>query len=142
MELLPGERKVSEASDGTVVLSSYRIRLDQGGRGFASICLDQVASCTIGTRSHPILLILAAVVWLAAFQFAGERMTTIPFLIGALVGALIVLAYILTRQQAIVIASCGESMRLQTRGVSRATCVQFVDDLERAKLALQARPGR
>jgi hypothetical protein len=142
MELLPGERKVSEASDGIVVLTSYRIRLDQGGRGFASICLDQVASCTIGTRSYPILLILAAVVWLAAFQFAGERMTTIPFLIGALVGALIVLAYILTRQQAIVIASCGESMRLQTRGVSRATCVQFVDDLERAKLALQARPGR
>jgi hypothetical protein len=142
MELLPGERKVSEASDGIVVLTSYRIRLDQGGRGFASICLDQVASCTIGTRSYPILLILAAVVWLAAFQFAGERMTTIPFLIGALVGALIVLAYILTRQQAIVITSCGESMRLQTRGVSRATCVQFVDDLERAKLALQARPGR
>jgi hypothetical protein len=141
MELLPGERKVSEASDGTVVLSSYRIRLDQGGRGFASICLDQVASCTIGTRSHPILLILAAVVWLAAFQFAGERMTTIPFLIGALVGALIVLTYILTRQQTIVIASCGESIRLQTRGMSRATCVQFVDDLERAKLALQARPG-
>ena len=139
MELLPGERRVSEASDGTVVLTSYRIRLDQGG-DFASICLDQVASCTIGTRSHPILLILAAVVWLAAFQFAGERMTTIPFLIGALVGALIVLAYILTRQQTIVIATCGESIRLQTRGMSRATCVQFVDDLERAKLALRARP--
>ncbi len=141
MELLPGERKVSEASDGTVVLTSYRIRLDQPGHGFASVCLDQVASCSIGTRSHPILLILAAVVWLGAFQFAGERMTTIPFLLGALVGALIVLTYIVTRRQTIVIASCGESIRLQTRGMSRATCVQFVDDLERAKLALQARLG-
>jgi hypothetical protein len=141
MELLPGERKVSEASDGTVVLTSHRIRLDQEGRAFGSICLHQVASCSIGTRSHPILLILAAIIWLAAFQFAGERMTTVPFLIGALLGALVVLAYILTRQQTIVIASCGESIRLQTRGMSRAACVQFIDDLERAKLALRALSG-
>jgi hypothetical protein len=137
MELLPGERKVSEASNGAVMLTSHRIRLDQGGRGFASICLDQVASCSIGTRSYPILLILAAVIWLAAFQFAGERMTTVPFLIGALIGALVVLAYILARRQTIVVASCGESIRLQTRGMSREACIQFIDDLERAKLALQ-----
>jgi hypothetical protein len=132
---------VSEASDGTVVLTSHRIRLDRGTRGFASICLDQVASCSIGTRSYPIILVLAAVVWLAAFQFAGERMMTIPFLVGAIVGAMIVLAYILSRQQTIIIATCGESIRLQTRGMSRAACVQFVDDLERAKLALQVHPG-
>ena len=141
MELLPGERKVSEASNGTVVLTSHRIRLDRGTHDFASICLDQIASCSIATRSYPILLLLAAVVWLAAFQFAGERITTILFLSGAVLGAIVVLAYILSRQQAITIATCGKSLRLQTRGMSRAACVQFIDDLERARLALGVHPG-
>jgi hypothetical protein len=139
MELLPGERKVSESSDGTVVLTSHRVRLDQGTRQFASIALEEVTSCSIGTHSYPVLLILAAVVWLGAFQFAGERVGTIPFLIGGLIGALVVLLYVLTRQQVILITSAGESIRIRTRGMSRATCIQFVDDLERAKLALEAR---
>jgi len=139
MELLPGERRVSESSDGTVVLTSHRVRLDQGSRRFVSIALEEVASCSIGTHSYPVLLILAAVVWLGSFQFAGERVGTIPFLIGGLVGALIALLYVLSREQVIVIASAAESIRIRTRGISRADCVQFVDDLERAKLALQAR---
>ena len=139
MELLPGERKVSESSDGTVVLTSRRVRLDRGTRQFVSIALEEVASCSIGTHSYPALLILAAIVWLGAFQFAGERVGTIPFLIGGLIGALIALLYVLSREQIIVIASAGESIRIRTRGMSRAACIQFVDDLERAKLALLAR---
>ena len=142
MELLPGERMVSESSDGTVLLTSHRLRFDRGTRQFVSISLDQVASCSIGTRSHPILLVLAAVVWLGSFQFAGERMGTIPFVIGAIVGALIVLLYVVTREQNIVIASAGETIRIRTRGMTRAACIQFVDDLERARLALRVRaPG-
>ena len=47
MELLPSERKVSESSDGTVLLTSHRVRLEQSGE-FVSICLDQVASCSVG----------------------------------------------------------------------------------------------
>jgi hypothetical protein len=137
MELLPGERKVSESSDGAVVLTSHRVRLDQGG-AFVSISLEQVASCSIGTRSHPILLVLAAVVWLGSFQFAGERVGTIAFLLGVMVGALIVALYVMSRTQIIVIASPGESIQIRTRGMSRAACVQFIDDLERAKLALKA----
>jgi len=141
MELLPGERQVSESSDGSVVLTSHRVRLNQGG-AFVSIPLEQVASCSIGTRSHPILLVIAAVVWLGSFQFAGERVTTLAFLIGAVFGALIVGIYVMSRTQVIVIASPGEFIRIRTRGMTRAVCVQFIDDLERAKLALQARPGK
>jgi hypothetical protein len=138
MELLPGERTVSESSDGTVVLTSHRVRLDQGTRQFVSIPLEQVASCSIGTHSYPVFLILAAVVWLGAFQFAGAHVGTLAFLVGGLVGALIALLYVVSRQQIIVIESAGESIRIRTRGMSRPACVQFVDDLERAKLALQA----
>jgi hypothetical protein len=139
MELLPGERKVSESSNGAVMLTSHRVRLDQGGE-FASIALEQVASCSIGTQSHPILLVIAAVVWLGSFQFASDRLGTMASLAGALIGALIVGLYVMSRTQVIVIASAGESMRIRTRGMSRAACVQFIDDLERAKLALRARP--
>jgi hypothetical protein len=140
MELLPGERKVSESSDGTVVLTSYRVRIDQGNRQFVSIPLEQVASCSIGTHSYPVLLILAAIVWLGAFQFAGARVGTLPFVIGGLIGALIVLLYVVSREQIIAIGSAGESIRIRTRGMSRDACVQFVDDLERAKLALERAP--
>ena len=141
MELLPGERKVSESSNGAVLLTSHRVRLDQGGE-FVSIALAQVASCSIGTRSHPILLVIAAVVWLGSFQFAGAQVGTIPFAVGALVGCLIVALYVLSRAQVIVIASPGASIQIRTRGMSRADCVQFVDDLERARLALEARSAR
>jgi hypothetical protein len=141
MELLPGERQLSVSSDGSVVLTSHRVRLDQGG-AFISICLDQVASCSLGTRSHPILLVLAAVVWLGAFQFAGERVGAPAFLLGTLIGVLIVALYVVSRTQVISISSPGETMRIRTRGMTRAACVQFVDDLERARLALGRNEGQ
>jgi hypothetical protein len=135
MEMLPGERQVSASSDGSVLLTSYRVRLDQGS-AFISIFLDQVASCSLGTRSHPVLLVIAAVVWLGSFQFAGERVGTPAFLIGTLIGALIVGLYVTSRTQVIAIASPGETIRIQTRGMTRAACIQFIDDLEGARLAL------
>jgi hypothetical protein len=135
MEMLPGERQLSASSDGAVVLTSHRVRLDQGSE-FISIVLDQVASCSLGTRSHPILLVVAAVVWLGSFQFAGERLSTPAFLIGTLIGVLIVGLYVMNRRQVIVITSPGGTMRIRTRGMTRASCMQFIDDLERAKLAL------
>jgi hypothetical protein len=138
MELLPSERKVSESSNSAVLLTTHRVRLDQRGE-FVSIGLAQVASCSIGTRSHPILLLIAAVVWLGSFQFASAQVGTIPFAVGAALGGLIVALYVMSRTQVIVIASAGEAIQIRTRGMSRADCVQFVDDLERAKLALAAR---
>lgn len=137
MEMLPGEREVSASSDGSVVLTSQRVRLDQGGQ-FCSICLDQVASCSLGTRSHPALLVVAAIIWLGSFQFAGERVETPAFLVGLVLGALVVGAYVMGRTQVITIASPGETIRIRTRGMTRAACVQFIDDLERARLALRS----
>jgi hypothetical protein len=135
MEMLPGERQVSASSDGSVVLTTHRVRLDQGGE-LTSMCLDQVAACSLGTRSHPILLVIAAVIWLGSFQFAGERVLTPAFVVGALLGALIVGLYVMSRTQVITITSAGERIRIQTRGMTRAVCIQFIDDLERARLAL------
>jgi hypothetical protein len=138
MEMLPGEREVSVSADGSVLLTSHRVRLDQGGV-FVSICLDQVASCSLGTRSHPILLVIAALVWLGAFQFAEERLTAPAFVVGTLLGVLIVALYVMSRAQVITIASPSETIRIRTHGMTRAACVQFVDDLERARLALRKR---
>jgi hypothetical protein len=140
MEMLPGEREVSASADGSVVLTSHRVRLDQEG-AFISLCLDQVASCSLGTRSHPIFLVIAAVVWLGSFQFAGERLATPAFVVGTLIGVLIVGLYVMSRGQVITIASPGEAIRIRTRGMTRAACVQFIDDLERARLALRRMEG-
>jgi hypothetical protein len=135
METLPHERQVSASADGSVVLTSHRVRLDRGGE-FISISLDQVASCSLGTRSHPILLVIAALVWLGSFQFAGERVETPAFVVGTLIGLLIVGLYVVSRTQVIAIASPGETIRIRTRGMTRAACIQFIDDVERARLAL------
>jgi hypothetical protein len=135
METLPGERQVSASADGSVVLTSHRVRLDRGGE-FISISLDQVVSCSLGTRSHPILLVIAALVWLGSFQFAGERVETPAFVVGTLIGLLIVGLYVVSRTQVIAIASPGETIRIRTRGMTRAACIQFIDDVERARLAL------
>ena len=135
MEMLPGECQVSVSTDGSVVLTSHRVRLDQGSE-FISISLDQVTSCSLGTRSLPILLAIAAVVWLGSFQFAGERVMAPAFLIGTLIGVLIVGVYVMSRTQVIVIASPGGTVRIRTRGMTRAACIQFIDDLERARMAL------
>jgi hypothetical protein len=140
MEMLPGEREVSASADGSVVLTSHRVRLDQDG-AFISICLDQVASCSLGTRSHPIFLVIAAVVWLGSFQFAGERLAAPAFVVGTLIGVLIVGLYVMSRGQVITIASSGETIRIRTRGTTRAACVQFIDDLERARLTLRRMGG-
>jgi hypothetical protein len=96
MQLLPGEQKLSESSDGTVVLTNYRVRLEEGRRGryrLVSIMLDQVASCSIETRSYPVLVLLGAVFALATFQMSGERFEKLRIGVGAVVFVLCVLVY-------------------------------------------------
>lgn len=139
MQLLPGETKLSESNDGTVVLTSRRIRLDQGqgsGRQFVSITLDAVASCTFTNRSYPFLLLFAALFGLAAFQVAGGHPATFAFGIGVGLAVLCVLVYFKTRVQLVTISSAGEAIRFHTQGMSRAACIQFIDDVEGAKLRL------
>jgi hypothetical protein len=144
MELLPGEAKLSESNDGTVVLTSRRIRLDQGqgrGRQFVSIPLNQVASCSMSTRAYPFLLLFAALWAIAAFQFAGERMATMLLAVGAGLALLCVILYFVTREQLITISSAGEAIRIRTKGLSRSASIQFIDDVERAQLRLGSPPA-
>jgi hypothetical protein len=139
MELLPGEAKLSEASDGSVLLTSHRLRLDQGpGRAkqFVSVTLDSVASCSLGTHSYPFLLLLALLLVTGGFQLGGERLATVSFGIGAFMALGCVVLYFLTREQVITVRSAGDPIRIRTRGVARAACIQFIDDLEGAKLRL------
>jgi hypothetical protein len=98
--------------------------------------LDQVATCSLGNRSYPFLLLFALLFALAGFQFAGERAASIGFGIGAGLALVCVLLYVATREQSITISSAGEVVRIHTRGMGRAACIQFIDDLERAKLRL------
>ena len=60
-----------------------------------------------------------------------------PFVVGTLIGAFIVALYVMSRTQVIVIASPGESLHPDARN-DWADCLQFIDDLARAKLALVA----
>jgi hypothetical protein len=141
MQLVQGETKLSESNDGTIVLTSRRIRLDQGsgsGRQFVSITLDQVTSCSFTNRSFPFLFLLAVLFALAGFQMGGQRTSGTPFLVGTGLAALCVLGYFATRQQLVTVRSAADSIQFRTRGMSRAACIQFIDDLEGAKLRLWA----
>ena len=137
MEMLPGEKKLSESNDGTVLLTTRRIRLDKGqgrAREFVSITLDQVASCSIRTRSHPFLLLFGALFALAGFQIAGERLAAPAVAVGAVLCVLCIILYFTSREQLITVASAGEAIRIRTRGMSRPACIQFIEDVECAKM--------
>lgn len=141
MELVPGEARLSEANDGSVVLTSHRVRLDQGsGRGdhFVSMTLDQVASCSLDTRSYPFLLLLAVLLIVGGFQIGGERLATVSVGVGAVLAVGCVILYLVTREQLITVRSAGDSIEIRTRGMARGACVQFIDDVERAKLRLSS----
>jgi hypothetical protein len=92
--------------------------------------LDSVASCALATRSYPVLLILAVLAGIAAFMQRDEMQMT-------LFGVAIVLAiiYYASRLSVISITSNGgDKILAPTKGMSRASAIEFIDAVEREKL--------
>ena len=73
--LLDGEHLVFSSDDGVLTLTNKRVRYDSVSLGHSqliSITLGSVSSCGLVTKTHPFLLVLAAIAFLAFFsQYEG-----------------------------------------------------------------------
>lgn len=141
LALLRGERIVLEFGKGVLVLTNQRVRLDEGSSGnrrMVSITLGAVASCGIVATSYPWLVGASGLLLLGGLGMlvgAKETSGAAGFFIG---GALALMIYLATRKSVLSIASAGEAIIIPVTGGTRAALVDFVDAVEREKLASAA----
>ncbi len=122
------------SSDNDILtLTTKRVRYDSvvfGSSIFISITLDSVASCSLATKSYPILLLLGALALIGAFSQSGDAHWW--FLVAA---AVLAVAYFLTRRAVISIASNGgQTILVPAQGMSRNSIIEFLEAVEREKL--------
>jgi len=68
--MLPNETVVLSSQDDALVLTNLRVKYEVKSKAksaYKSIPLDQVSTCVSDTRTHPVLLILAALTVVAVF---------------------------------------------------------------------------
>lgn len=138
--LLPGEEVYLESPKVALLLTNFRVchRYEvYPDRQFDSITLEAIASTGLRTISWPRLLIIAALLFLSAIVVAqqpyGTGNNTASFL--ALIGALLIAIYFLTRCRKIVIESAGGwMMNVPATSLSLDECYFMVHAVDRAKL--------
>jgi hypothetical protein len=138
MQLLTDERIILESDPRALTLTTHRVRYEYNrtGRGeVISIMLEEIASCAIARRSRPLLLIIAAIIFLLALVLAttSQYRSNVFFVGGLIVSGLLVVAYSLTKQQVLEIASAGASIQQATASMKMESVVDFIDAVEEAK---------
>ena len=141
MELLPGESVVSASDIEYLTLTTHRVRFDgkaSGIRLITSITLDAVSSCSVVSKSYPLLLLVAVIVGgfgvLQLTQGANDQdsmYVTYGLLLG---GVALIVAYFLTRAVEFAISSPRQAITISARGIAPDILVAFVDKVEEAKL--------
>ena len=143
MNLLPGERKLVEGGNGVLTLTTHRVRFDgrgSGGSQLVSITLDAVASCGLVTKTNPFLVLAALIIGGLALVFARQLGSWSGY--GLVLAVVLAIAYLLTRAGVLSIASAGETILANVKGMDRKAIVEFVDAVEEAKLTALRERGR
>lgn len=121
MKLMTDEKILLESNDNELVLTTHRVRLTSESFGHAriiSIMLDELASCAITRISHPIFLVLAGICFVGGALIAVNGRGNEGALIGGIVLAVIlVVIYLLNRQQVLALASAGATIQVNTQGM-------------------------
>jgi hypothetical protein len=145
MELLDEETIISETDFEHLTLTTHRVRYDQrtsDATRIVSITLDAVSSCSVASKSHPILLLLAvAALLLGVFLLnTGTEESNIPN--GLIIASIVLaIAYFLTRVVALSISSPGEAITVVAKGLEPDTIIRFIDAVEQAKLQYLGKAG-
>jgi hypothetical protein len=133
------------SNDSMLTLTSHRVRLDASGTGtskYVSITLDAVASCGLVTRTRPGLLALAALAGIAGVAQSANDARMVLVVLAVFLGVI----YLVTRRAVLKISSMGgETITVPAAGMGRDAIVEFLEELEQAKLSFQlpaARDGR
>ena len=133
--LLPGEKKILSSDEDTLVLTNKRIRYDSietGQSNLVSMTLDSVASCGLITKSNPIILIAAAVIFLFGMMDGDDEIITVS----AIVGLVLVIIFFNTKKAVLSIASNGGSeIVVSVKDMPREEVIKFINSIEREKLS-------
>lgn len=137
MNHMPDEKILLESDPKGLILTTHRIRSEDEAMGNArikSIMLEELASCAIVQSSNNLLLGLAALCLLIGVLItASSRGDSGPLAIGFVIALILVLAYFVSRQQVLELASAGATIRTDTKGMKLQAVEQFIDRVEAAK---------
>lgn len=139
MKHLTNEKAIIETDGNVLVLTSHRVRYNATAMStsdFMSIMLEEVASCGIVKKTRPILLVIAvgfAILALYVWSKSSVNAIAGPMIMAGIFG----LAYYLTIRKMLEIASAGSSILVNVSKMGMTQIIEFVDELEIAKNALQ-----
>lgn len=136
MKLFEGEEKILESDDGDLVLTTHRLRHDKksfGKRKITSILLNELSSCELSHRSHPILLILAILGLIVTGIATIESGKADDILAFAIPTFILFIAYFLTRRQVMQLSTAGSPIVVALKGMKPETVKEFIDETEIAK---------
>lgn len=109
MNLLPGEKVLSEAGASALVITTHRIRSEARAWGFShitSIVLEELTSCELKMISYPVLLLLAGAIAAACAGYLafGTAESYLP-IVGFVPALVCVFFYFASRCQVLSFAS-------------------------------------
>jgi hypothetical protein len=140
MTLLPDEKILAESNIKGLTLTTHRVRFKASGTrqiDFASIMLEQVASCSAAHRSSPLLLALAALALLTGIILQQENSRAINSLqilvFGVVVAVVLVILYLSSKYQVLTISAAQGSIKVRMSGTDTKNAEGFIDALESAK---------
>ena len=123
------EREIMSSGNDALVLTTHRVRYKTkalGAANFISVMLDQIASVSVGYRSQPLLILIAIVLVGLGLAFGST-------LLGILVAVVPVVAFFVTRRLTMVLATGGDNLALQLKGMPIENAIEFVDAVEAAR---------
>lgn len=128
--MLVNETVILSSQDDTLVLTNMRVKHEIKTKAktvYKSIPLDQIATCALDTRTHPILLVLAALSAMALLLAPeiSQRLAAGILALG------LAAAYFVTRNGQIeIFASSGESIAVPTKRLQHDDIKKFLEAVE------------
>jgi hypothetical protein len=127
--LFPGERLISQSTNGDVNLTTHRIsqQYKQWGRSYdQSILLEQITSCK--KRYHTKKWIVALGALAIVIGFVKHEKT-----IAIIAGAICFYLYWKAKKKLLIISSSNTTIKISIDGMSQEKIQDFINKLEQAK---------
>jgi len=137
MNLLPpNEQVLFQSPGGGLILTSHRIRYQMqvgGNSTLISIMLEEVASCGIARVRHTVLLAIAALSLILGTLVSLSSRGYGAFIVGFVLALVLIGIYFASRQQILVVASAGSTIRANVVDMEPETVIELINQLEFAK---------
>jgi hypothetical protein len=139
MNPLSNENVIFEYKDINLILTTHRVRYQDESFGNAeikSIMLEELSSCTLLRSTYIIFLLFAGICLLLGVLLSAVLAGTLWILIISFLLALgFVFAYFASRQQVLILASSGTTIRVNAEKINLEKAKMIIDQTEAAKNA-------